>query len=135
MIYLLLDIVLSYFSKIPTFFFLLNLVLIKKKDFNKLIIITLVLDLLILNTYFLNTILLTTIFFFYKKIKITKMTLTNYIVSLIFIYITYNLSIGLINGYNIFTIIKFIITNIIYSLIFYLLSYKILKKNIKLSRW
>ena len=58
MIYLVLDIILSYFSKIPTFFFLINILLIKKQELSKLIIIGLIIDILILNTYFLNTIIL-----------------------------------------------------------------------------
>lgn len=134
MIYLVLDFILSYFTKIPTFFFLINLVLIKKQEFPKLIIISLVLDLLILNIYFLNTLIISCIFLIYKKIKITKKNLKNYLVSLILIYISYVLAIGLINGYSIFYIGNFIIKNIFYELIFFLLVYKIEGSNIKLSR-
>lgn len=134
MIYLILDFILSYFSHIPTFFFLINLVLIKKQDLSKLIIITLTLDLLILNTYFLNTIILSLIFLIYKKLKITKTSLKNYLLSLTLIYISYLLIIGLIKSYSIFYVLKFILKNIIYQIIFYLLMYKITSKNIKLSR-
>lgn len=134
MIYLLLDFILSYFTKIPTFFFLINLVLIKKQDFPKLIIITLILDLLILNTYFLNTIILSIIFFIYKKLKVTKINLKNYFLSLSVIYLSYVFSISLINGCSIFYFLNFILKNILYQLIFYLLVYKIEEKRIKLSR-
>lgn len=133
MIYLILDFILSYFSHIPTFFFLINL--IKKQDLSKLIIITLTLDLLILNTYFLNTIILSLIFLIYKKLKITKTSLKNYLLSLTLIYISYLLIIGLIKSYSIFYVLKFILKSIIYQIIFYLLMYKITSKNIKLSRW
>jgi len=133
MIYLLLDLTMSYFSKIPTYFILLNVVLINKKDFPKLIIIFLILDLLILNTYFINTIIISIIFFIYKKLKITKINFKNYLISLIIIYVTYIIFLGLINGYTSY-ILKFILTNISYNLIFYVLSYKIVKNHIKLSR-
>lgn len=134
MIYLLLDFILSYFTKIPTFFFLINLVLIKKQDFPKLIIITLIIDLFITNTYFLNTIIISIIFFIYKKSKITKLNLKNYLLSLSFIYITYIIILGLINNYSIIYIISFILKNILYQFIFYVLMYKIAEKHIELSR-
>lgn len=134
MIYLLLDFILSYFTKIPTFFFLINLVLIKKQDFTKLIIITLIIDLFITNTYFLNTIIISIIFLIYKKTKITKLNLKNYLLSLSFIYLTYIIILGLINNYSIIYIINFILKNILYQFIFYLLMYKIEEKHIELSR-
>lgn len=134
MIYLLLDFILSYFTKIPTFFFLTNLVLIKKQDFPKLIIITLIIDLFITNTYFLNTIIISIIFLIYKNTKITKLNLKNYLLSLSFIYLTYIIILGLINNYNIIYIINFILKNILYQFIFYLLMYKIEEKHIELSR-
>lgn len=133
MIYLGLDLLMSYFSKIPTYFILLNIVLISKKDFPKLLIITLVLDLLLLNTYFINTIILSIIFIIYKKLKITVINFKNYLISLIIIYLMYIIFLGLINGYNSYLVI-FMIKNILYNLIFYALSYKILKNYIKLSR-
>ncbi len=134
MIYLVLDFILSYFSKIPTFFFLINIVLIKKQELSKLIIIGLIIDILILNTYFLNTIILISIFLIYKKLKITKINIKNYILSLLLIYILYVSIIGLINKYSMIYILSFIINNIFYELIFYFLVYKIEEKNIKLSR-
>lgn len=134
MIYLLLDFILSYFTKVPTFFFLMNLVLIKKQDFSKLIIITLIIDLFITKTYFLNTIIISIIFLIYKKSKITKLNLKNYLLSLSFIYITYIIILGLINNYSIIYIINFILKNILYQFIFYLLMYKIVAKHIELSR-
>lgn len=134
MIYLLLDFILSYFTKVPTFFFLINLVLFKKQDFSKLIIITLVIDMLILNTYFLNTIIISCIFLVYKGLKITKLNLKNYLFSLLFIYAFYLAILGLLNGYSIIYILKFMLNNMIYQFIFYVLMYKIDKKNIQLSR-
>ena len=109
MIYLVVDIILSYFSKIPTFFFLINIVLIKKQELSKLIIIGLIIDILILNTYFLNTIILICIFLVYKKLKITKITIKNYILSLLLIYIIYirNIKIiwiSILNTTNSFTL-------------------------------
>ena len=134
MIYLILDFILAYFTKVPTFFFLINLVLFKKQDFSKLIIITLIIDLFILNTYFLNTIIISCIFLVYKGLKITKLNLKNYLFSLLFIYVFYLTIVGLLNGYSIIYILKFMLNNIIYQFIFYGLMYKIDKQNIQLSR-
>lgn len=134
MIYLILDFILAYFTKVPTFFFLINLVLIKKQEFPKLIIITLILDLLILNSYFLNTIIISIIFLVFKRLKIRKISLKNYILSLGFIYLAYIIAIGLINKFSIFYITKFILNNISYQFIFYILMYKIEKNYIELSR-
>ncbi len=134
MIYLLIDFILSYFTKIPTFFFLLNIILIKKESYPKLLILTLVLDLLILNTYFLNTIIISCIFFLYKELKITKKNFKNYLISLILIYFSYCFIIGLLNNYSLYYIIKFIINNLLYQFIFYFVVYKIEESNIELSR-
>ena len=62
MLFLLLDILLSYTSLTPTFFILINIVLYTKKDIFSFLLIPLILDLLIVNTYFLNTILFTALF-------------------------------------------------------------------------
>jgi len=70
MIFLILDLIISYFTTIPTYFVLINLILIPKNKLSKLVIITLVLDLLILNTYFLNTIIISLLFLIIKKLKI-----------------------------------------------------------------
>jgi len=134
MIYLLLDFILSYFCKIPTFFFLMNILLIKKENYEKLIIIALILDLLVLNTYFLNTITLSILFFSYKKLNITKISLKNYLFSLFLIYTAYILIIGLFQGYHLEYMYLFILKNGIYNFIFYLLCYKLEENNIKLSR-
>ena len=66
MILLLIDIGLTFFSKYPTYFFLLNVIL-ERKRLDKLIIVLLVLDLLVLDTFFLNTILGCLLFYLYKK--------------------------------------------------------------------
>lgn len=134
MIFLGLDILLSFLSPIPTFFVLLNLVLIPKNNLSKLVIITLIIDLLILNVYFLNTIIITLIFLFIKHLKITQVNLRNYFIVLSIIYFIYVLALGLINNYSGLYILKFIASNYFINILFYLLSYKILYKNIKLSR-
>ena len=134
MIYLLLDFIISYFSKYPTYFILLNLIMIPKEKLIKLIIITLVLDLLILNSYFLNTIILMIIFLGYKKLHIIKVNLKNYIISLSLIFVLYLLAIGLLKHYSLNYLGIFIINNYIVNIILYLLCYKIIKKNIKLAR-
>ncbi len=135
MIFLILDFLLSYFCKTPTFFFLLNFLLIKKNNYPKFLIILLVLDLLILNTYFLNTIICSLLFLLYKKLKITKINIKNYLLSLILIYLTFVPITGLINGYSINYIFPFLLKNWIINFIFYLICYKLEFKNIQLSRW
>ncbi len=134
MIFLLLDFILSFFCKSPTFFFLLNFLLIKKFDYSKFLIILLVLDLLILNTYFLNTIICSILFFIYKKLKITKVNLKNYLISLILIYFLFIFITGLICGYSINYIFSFLLKNWIINFIFYLICYNLMQKNIQLSR-
>lgn len=134
MIYLVLDFLLSYVCNIPTFFFLINLVLIKKENYSKLLIITLVLDLLLLNTYFLNTIILSLIFLLYKKLNIVKKSWLSYLFSLFLIYTLYVFIIGIINGYSLTFISIFLLKNSIYNFIFYLLCYKIEHNHIELSR-
>ncbi len=134
MIFLFIDLIISYFTNSPTFFFLLNFVLIAKNNYPKLLIITLILDLLILNTYFLNTFILIILFLLYKKLKITKVSLFTYILSLSLIYIFYIISLGLINNYSLVFLLTFIFKNYLINLIFYILCYKILKKSILLSR-
>ena len=62
MLFLLLDVLLSYTCQVPTLFVLINIVLYAKKDIFHFILIPLVLDLLIVNTYFLNTILFIALF-------------------------------------------------------------------------
>jgi len=73
----------AYLSNIPTYFILLNIVLISKRDFPKLIIMALILDLIFLNTYFINTLVLTIVFTIYKKINfVHKYHHTNYTIIL-----------------------------------------------------
>lgn len=123
----------AYLSNIPTYFILLNIVLISKRDFPKLIIIALILDLIVLNTYFINTLVLTIVFTIYKNLKITTINFKNYLISLSIIYFIYLLFLGVINGYNNYLLL-FTAKNFIYNLIFYVLSYKMIKSHIKLSR-
>lgn len=133
MIFLILDLIISYFTSIPTYFVLINIVLIPKNKLSKLVIITLILDLLILNTYFLNTIIMCTIFLIIKKIKITKINFPNYLISLTLIYIMYIILIGVWH-YNLPFLLSFIFKNYLYNLIFYILCYNVLFSRIKLSR-
>lgn len=134
MIFLLLDIILSYFTLKPTYFFLLNLVIISTNKYFKLLIITLVLDLLILNTYFINTIIIFIIFFLYKKLSIIKPNFLNYILSLTIIYFIYIILIGLVNHYDIVYLVSYGFNNYFRNFIFYIICYKLVFKRIKLSR-
>lgn len=134
MIFLLIDFLMSYVSSIPTYFFLLNILLIPKDKCPKLIIITLIIDLIFLNTYFLNTIVILLLFILYKHFSIFKPNIFNYILSISLIYFLYINIIGLINHYSLSYIFLFIMTNFLPNLIFYLLCYKIVKSHIKLSR-
>ena len=134
MIFLLLDYLLSLISPYKTYFILINLVILPKNKFFNLILIGLFLDLLILNTYFLNTIILSIIFLIVKKLGINKKDFKSYIISLIFIYISYILIIGFINGYTINYLLKFILNTFLINFIFYILCYNLKLKNIKLAR-
>lgn len=134
MLFLLLDILLSYTSLTPTFFILINIVLYTKKDIFSFLLIPLILDLLIVNTYFLNTILFTALFLLIKHLKITKLKFSHYLLLITIIYIIYILTLGLISGYSIFYLLEFIMKNYFINLIFYALSYKLIKPYIKLSR-
>lgn len=134
MIFLLLDLILSYFSSIPTFLFLLNILWIDKKRISKCILICLILDLWILNTYFLNTIIISILFILYKRLIITKVNIKTYLFSITFLYVTYIYTIGLLNGYHLSVISIFILKNYFANLIMYLLCYKIGKSHIKLCR-
>ena len=134
MIFLLLDVFLSYFSDIPTFFVLLSVLLYSKKQFFFFLLIPLVLDLLIVNTYFINTILFTVLFFLVKSLKITKNNFWHYLFLITLIYILYVTLLGIICGYSLFYSIQFILMNYLVNFIFYALSYKIVRPYIKLSR-
>lgn len=134
MIFLLLDFILSFFSVHSLYLIILNIILIPKDKYPKFLIITLVLDLLILNTYFLNTIIFFFIFYFYKRLKITKVTFRNYFISLNILYFLYILLIGLVTSHSLYFIGDYLLKSYIPSFIFYLLCYKILQNHIKLSR-
>ncbi len=134
MIFLFFDILLSFFSGIPTFFVLLNFLLYSKDKLFSFIFIPLIIDLFLTNTYFLNTILFVVIFVFVKHLKITKTSFFHYLFLITLIYFLYVFSLGLIKGYSILYLIKFMISNYFINFIFYFLCYKILKKYIKLSR-
>lgn len=134
MIFLLIDFLMTYVCSVPTYFFLLNILLIPKDKWSNLIIITLIIDLIFLNTYFLNTIVILLLFILYKHFSIFKPNLFNYILSISLVYFLYINIIGLINHYSLNYIFLFITTNFMPNLIFYLLCYKIIKSHIKLSR-
>ena len=134
MIFLLLDVFLSYFSDIPTFFVLLSVLLYSKKQFFFFLLIPLVLDLFIVHTYFINTILFTVLFFLVKSLKITKNNFWHYLFFITLIYILYVTLLGIICGYSLFYSIQFILMNYLVNFIFYALSYKIVRPYIKLSR-
>jgi len=134
MILLGIDILLSYFSLKPTYFFLLNIVLIPKNNYPKLLIITLILDILILNTFPINTLIIFLIFLIYKKLSIIKLNFLNYIISLFIIYNLYILFLGFINHYSILYLITYSLKNILTTFIFYIICYNLIFKSIKLSR-
>ena len=134
MIFLLLDFLLALLSPFKTSFILLNILLIPKNRIDKLFMITLILDILILNTYFLNTVIIFLLFLFYKKLNIRSNTFFNYLLSLLLLFISFNLILALINNYDIFYFIKFLKTNLIINFIFYGLCYNLIKSRIKLSR-
>jgi len=125
MIFLLCDIFFSITTKIPTFFFLINVLRCKKDKIGYLIVISLLIDLFVLNTYFLNTIIILGIYFLINKIKLNKRTFYSFIILISLIYFGYILSIGLINRYSIYYILKFGINNYLYNLVFYVLCYKL----------
>lgn len=129
---LILDILLYNYTKYNSFFFLIALNLIKPKDYLKVIIVGLFLDLIILNQPFINTICLLIVFILNQKIfPIKNKTLFNFLVSSVFNFLTYILFISVYN--QIFNFYSFIISLLIY-LIFIILSYNYLKKYIKLVR-
>ena len=130
MIYLLLDIFLSYLISYPTFLILLNILIVKKNNWPTFILITLILDLLILNTYFLNTIILEIIFFIYKKLKVKKVNFFTYFISLILIFFSYTIILMFLNKYSLSTLFKFFLVNIP----LYILLYPLIKKRLVLAR-
>ena len=86
MILVISDIILSMISKYPIYLFLLDILIIKKSDIDKLIIHSLILDLLIMNSNLVITIIFISIFIIYKKLPIKKICFKNYVISIWFIY-------------------------------------------------
>ena len=113
MLFLLLDVLLSYTCQVPTFFVLINILLYSKKNIFLFILIPLVLDLLIVNTYFLNTMLFIALFILIKHLNITQTKFNHYILLITIIYILYVLALGLINGYSMIYLFPFMIKNYI----------------------
>lgn len=134
MIFLVTDVILSFFSGIPTFFVLLNFTLFSKKQFFSFLLIPLVLDLFVVNAYFLNTILFALLFFVVKHLKITKTNFLHFLFFITFLYIFYIFCIGMIHGYSVSYLMHFMFKNYWVNFIFYVLCYKILFPYIKLSR-
>jgi len=131
-ILLLLDILIYNLTSYNTYFFLISILLFNKKEFNKMIIIGLIIDLIITNKPFLNTIILSIIFIINKKyLKLYKRKLKDYVLLNIFNFMIYYASLSIITGcFNIYTFL----INIIINYTFYVLSYNSLKKYIKLAR-
>lgn len=131
-ILLLLDILIYNLTTYNTYFFLISILLFNKKEFNKIILIGLIIDLIITNKPFLNTIILFIIFIINKKyLKLYKHKLKDYVLLNIFNFTIYYASLSIITGsfnYNVF------LTDIIINYIFYALSYNLFKKHIKLAR-
>lgn len=134
MIFLFLDVLLSFFSDIPTFFVLISILCYPKNKFFLFLLIPLVLDLLITHTYFLNTFLFVLIFFIVKHLKITKRNLGNFLLLISLVYFLYVFSLGFMKGFSFFYLLRFSFSNYFINLIFYLLCYKLYYPYIKLSR-
>ena len=134
MIFLFLDVLLSFFSDIPTFFVLISILCYPKNKFFLFLLIPLVLDLLITHTYFLNTFLFVLIFFVVKHLKITKRNLGNFLLLISLVYFLYVFSLGFMKGFSFFYLLRFSFSNYFINLIFYLLCYKLYYPYIKLSR-
>lgn len=134
MIFLVLDLFLSFFSDIPTFFVLLSVLIFPKNKVFHFLLIPLFLDLFILNTYFLNTILFLILFFIVKHLKVVKTSFVHFMLLSTFLYFGYVFSLGFLKGYHFSYLISFSCFNYLIHFIFYILCYKILKPYIKLSR-
>ncbi len=130
MILLLIDFLLSLICSIPTYFILLNIIIIPKNKIFNLVIIGLVLDLLILNTYFINTIILVFLFLIYKRLKISNLSYRNYFISFTSIYFAFIFIISITNHELLYMPI-FILKNYPINFIIYTLFYKIINKKIK----
>ena len=125
MIFLLIDILIYNYTSLPSLFFILNL---NSRDYLKVLIVGLFLDLLVLHTLFLNTIFLTSIYLlrkYYLKINLNNfliyysfnlivMIIYYLVMNLIFKYISLNylLIIILINSVGILISYKFKDTSI-----------------------
>ena len=134
MILLISDIVLSFLSKYPIYLFLLDILLIKKEDIDKIIIHSLILDLLVLNSSLVVFLIYMIIFLIYKKLPIKRVGWKNYIFSITLIFGLFTGALGIINRYSLKHILKIQFKYYLVNLPIYILSYKILEKRIKLAR-
>ena len=134
MILVISDIILSMISKYPIYLFLLDILIIKKSDIDKLIIHSLILDLLIMNSNLVITIIFISIFIIYKKLPIKKICFKNYVISISFIYGLFISILGIINKYSLGFIISLGFKYYVINLPIYILSYKILLGRIQLAR-
>lgn len=130
--YLFLDVLIYNYTSYNSFFFLLSLLTIDDKEYIKVIILGLLLDLIIFNLPYINTTILLLLFIINKKIiKIKDRSLKTFLYLILFDYFVYIFFLIMLNRNLNFT--NFIIS-IIINIIFYVLSYNNLKKYIKLSR-
>ncbi len=134
MILLISDIILSFFSRYPIYLFLLDILLIKKEDIDKIIIHSLILDLLVLNSSLVVFLIYMIIFLIYKKLPIKRVGWKNYIFSITLIFGFFTGALGIINRYSLKHILKVQFKYYLVNLPIYILSYKILEKRIKLAR-
>ena len=131
MIYLLLDFLLSYILKYPTYLILLNVLYIQKKDTYKIIEVGLILDLIFFNTYFVYTLLLFIIYMLFKKRRLNQNHFLSYLLYITIIYILFTFSLGFINHYSILYILYFCFKNYFINVPIYIICYKIRGEFIK----
>ena len=131
-ILLVLDILIYNFTSYNSFFFLISLNFFTNKDYLKVILLGLTIDLILLNTPFINTIILFLLFLINKKfIKLHNRSLIDYLYINLLNLGIYNLILIIINQ-NL-NLMNFLISLII-NILFYLLSYNLVKRYIKLAR-
>lgn len=127
MIYLLIDILVSNYTKYSSYFFIRYLY---NKSYKYYLCVGLILDCIILNTYFYNIIILTIMFLLNKILKdLNKANFYNYIFINVFNYILYIILSNLIVFNNIENILICIGNNLIINIIFYVLSYRSKKQG------
>ena len=127
MIFLLIDILIYNYTSLPSLFFILNL---NSRDYLKILVVGLFLDLLVLHTLFLNTIFLTSIYLLRKYYL--KINLNNFL-----IYYSFNLIVMIIYYLVMNLIFKYISLNYLLIIILInsvgiLISYKFRKTSIDL---